>query len=133
MVSQNTKAELEEYLGRVPSFIETLPDVAADHAWAHMRDLEFGETELPMREKALIGLGAAAAIQCPYCIRFHRSEAEMAGVSDDGLKEAIAVAGEVRYFSSALHGGEIEMEEFTNETAAIMSHVEKQQAAADDD
>lgn len=133
MVTQNTKAEIEEYLGQVPSFIEALPEASADHAWAQMRDLELAETELPSREKALIALGAAAAIQCPYCIHFHRKETEMEGVSEDGLQEAIAVASTVRYFSTVLHGAEVGMEDFTSETAAIMAHVEKQQAAADDD
>jgi AhpD family alkylhydroperoxidase len=133
MVSDETRNELEEYLGQVPSFIEELADPAVDHSWGIMRDLELAETELSTREKALIGLGAAAAIQCPYCVHFHREEARLEDVSEEGLKEAVNVASTVQYFSSVLHGAEISMEEFTTETASIMSHVEEQHAAPSDD
>lgn len=133
MVSTQTANELDEYLGRVPSFIEALADPAADHSWAIMRDFQLGETELSNREKALIGLGAAGAIQCPYCVHFHRAESELEGVDEAELKEALNVASTVRYFSTALHGAEVDMDEFVEETAAIIEHVEQQQAAADDD
>lgn len=133
MVSTDTRQEIEEHLGRVPSFIEALPEPAVDHSWGIMRDLELGETELPGREKALAGLGAAAAIQCPYCVHFHREEAKLEGVTDEEMKEAIAVASGVRYFSTVLHGAEMERDEFEDETAAIMDHVREQQAAMGDD
>jgi AhpD family alkylhydroperoxidase len=133
MVSPEAQTELEQSLGRVPSFIEELAEPAADHSWGIMRDLELGETELPSREKALVALGAAAAIQCPYCIHFHREEAKMEGVDETELKEAANVASTVNYFSTVLHGAEVSMDEFTAETAAIVEHVQQQQAAADDD
>jgi AhpD family alkylhydroperoxidase len=132
MVSDTTRNELEEYLGTVPSFIEELADPAADHSWGIMRDLELADTELPTREKALVGLGAAAAIQCPYCVHFHREESKMEGVSEEGLKEAVNVASTVRYFSTILHGAEVDMDDFAAETAHIVDHVEEQQATADD-
>lgn len=133
MVSDNTRTELEATLGTVPSFIAELADPAADHSWGIMRDLELSDTELPGREKALVGLGAAAAIQCPYCIHFHKAEAEMEGVSEEGMKEAMNVASAVNYFSTVLHGAEIEMDEFAEETAGIVAHIEEQQSVAGDD
>ncbi|QSW99031.1 carboxymuconolactone decarboxylase family protein [Haloterrigena alkaliphila] len=133
MVSTETQAEIEEYLGRVPSWIDALPESAADHSWAIVRDLQLGETELERREKALVALGAAAAIQCPYCIRFHREEAKIDGVTDDELSEAIGVASGVRYFSTVLHGAEVDLEAFESETQEIADHVRDQQAAAPSD
>jgi AhpD family alkylhydroperoxidase len=132
MVSRDTETELEQYLGQVPSFIEALADPAADHSWGIMRDLELEETELSGREKALVGVGAAAAIQCPYCIHFHREEAKLEGASETELKEAINVASTVRYFSTVLHGAEIEMDDFVEETAEIVEHVEAQAVPGDD-
>jgi len=132
MVSDATRNELEDALGTVPSFIEALADPTADHSWGIMRDLELGETELPSREKALVGLGAAAAIQCPYCIHFHTEESKLEGVTDDELKEARNVASAVQYFSTALHGAQIEMDEFVEETADIVRYVEAQQSVAGD-
>lgn len=133
MVSAETQDELEQYLGQVPSFIEALADPAVDHSWGIMRDLELEETELPNREKALVGLGAAAAIQCPYCIHFHTEEAKLHGVTEEELKEATNVSGAVRYFSTILHGAEEDMDEFVEETAEIVEHVRSQQTAAGDD
>ncbi|WP_226007520.1 carboxymuconolactone decarboxylase family protein [Natrinema salinisoli] len=133
MVSTDTKAEMEEYLGLVPSWIDALPEPAADHSWRIIRDLELGETELEQREKALIGLGAAAALQCPYCVRFHKAEAELEEATDEQLSEAVGIASGVRYFSTVLHGAEIDHDEFAAETADIVDHVRNQQAAPSDD
>ena len=133
MVSNETRAEIEEYLGQVPSWIEALPEASADHSWMIVRDLQLGESELEQREKALVALGAASAIQCPYCIHFHREEAKLEDVTDDELSEAIAVAGEVRNFSTVLHGAEVDHEEFVSETGDIVEHVRDQQAAAPSD
>lgn len=130
MVSDRTRGEIEEYLGQVPSWLEALADPAADHSWGVVRDLELGETTLPSREKALVALGAAAAMNCPYCIHFHTEEAKLEEVSDEGLAEAANVAANVRYFSTILHGAEVDMDAFTAETAEIVEHIEEQQAAA---
>ncbi|MFB6107953.1 MAG: carboxymuconolactone decarboxylase family protein [Haloplanus sp.] len=130
MVSTQTRNEIEEYLGMVPSWIDALAEPAADHSWAIMRDLELNETSLSNREKALIGFGAATAMNCPYCVHFHREEAKLNEVSDEDLSEARNVAASTRYFSSILHGAEIDMEEFKAETREIVKHIESQQAAA---
>ena len=133
MVSNETRAEVEEYLGTVPSWIEALPEPAADHSWGIVRDLQLGETELEGREKALIGLGAAAAMQCQYCVHFHQEEAKLEDVTDEELSEAIAVASDVRYFSTVLHGAEVDYDEFVSETEEIVDHVRDQQTAASSD
>lgn len=130
MVSTGTRNEIEEYLGTVPSWLEALSEPAADHSWGVVRDLEFGETELSAREKALVSVGAAAAMNCPYCIHFHSAEARLEGVAEDGLTEATNVAANVRYFSTVLHGAEVDLDEFEEETSRIVEHIEDQQAAA---
>lgn len=130
MVSTDAQREIEEYLGQVPSWLSNLSDPAADHSWGIVRDLELGETDLPNREKALVAVGAAAAMNCPYCIHFHSEEAKLEGVSEEGLTEAVNVAANVRYFSTILHGAEMDLDEFERETAEIVEHIENQQAAA---
>ncbi|WP_254761678.1 carboxymuconolactone decarboxylase family protein [Natrinema marinum] len=132
MVSTETETEIEAYLGRVPSWLEAMPEPAADHSWGIVRDLELEETELAQREKALAAVSAAAAIQCPYCTHFHREEAKLEGVTEPELEEAIAVAGNVRLFSSVLHGAEVDHEAFVSETAEIVEHVKEQQSAVGD-
>lgn len=133
MISGETQDELEEMLGTVPSWIDALPDEAAGHAWGMVRDLQFGETKLSQREKALVGLGAATAIQCPYCTHFHTAEAKLDDVTDEECSEAIGIASDVQYFSSVLHGSQVEYDDFVEETADIVDHVREQQAAAPSD
>jgi len=130
MVSDQVHAEIEEYTGQVPSWLGHLSEPAADHSWGVVHDLELGETELPNREKALIAVGAAAAMNCPYCIHFHKAEARLEGVGEEGLGEAVNVAANVRYFSTVLHGSEVEMDDFEAETGEIVDYIEQQQAAA---
>jgi AhpD family alkylhydroperoxidase len=133
MIPDDTQSELEQHLGVVPSFIEEVADPAVEHSWAIMRDLELGETELSEREKALVSYGVASAIQCPYCTHFHGAEAEMIGASADEKREVATLAGAVRYFSTVLHGAEVDMDDFAGETTDIVNHLEGQQAAPGDD
>lgn len=130
MVSNKTRTEIESMLGQVPSWIEGLSEPAADHSWGIVRDLELGETTLPPRDKALISLGAAAAMQCPYCTHFHTEQAKVEGASDEEITEAVNLASTLRYFSTVLHGAQADYDEFVTETAGIVEHVKKQRGAA---
>lgn len=130
MASTDTHAEIEEYLGQVPSWMEVISEPAADHSWGIMRDLLLGETELTEREKALVSLSAAAAIKCPYCVYFHREEAKLADVTEPEMTEAVNVASTTKYFSTMLHGARFDEDTFVEETDEIMEHIEEQQAAA---
>ncbi|RQG95107.1 carboxymuconolactone decarboxylase family protein [Natrarchaeobius chitinivorans] len=133
MASQQAHQEIEEYLGQVPSWMETIAEPASDHSWGLFRDLVLAETELSEREKGLVGLGVAAAIGCPYCTYFHKQEAQLADVSDAELEEAINVASNTRYFSTILHGNEIDHDEFVAETDEIVDYIQQQEAAPADD
>ncbi|MFB6106003.1 MAG: carboxymuconolactone decarboxylase family protein [Halobacteriaceae archaeon] len=133
MVSNATRREIEETLGQVPSFMEDLADPAGDHSWGIFRDLQLGtDTELSAREKALVGVGVASAISCPYCTYFHNEEARLSGATDDELEEAVNLASVTRYFSTVLHGNETDLEDFKTQTDEIVAHIKSQQAAADD-
>lgn len=86
-----------------------------------------------MLEKALIGVSAAAAMQCPYCAYFHKEEARFADVSEAELEEAVNIAGSTSYFSTLLHGNEYEHDDFIAETDEIFGYLREQEAAAADD
>lgn len=133
MVSTQARQEMEESLGRVPSWMEVVAEPASDHSWGLFRDLTFGETELTPREKALVGVGAAAVTKCPYCSHFHKEEARLAEVTDDELEEAVSLASSTQYFSTILHGNEVDLDEFVDETAEIVAYIEDQETAAADD
>jgi AhpD family alkylhydroperoxidase len=133
MASRRTVKEIEETLGQVPGFMQIMAEPASDHSWGIFRDLLLEETELSPREKALVGVSAAAAMQCTYFIYFHKEEARFAEVSEPELEEAVNLAGTTRYFSTLLHGNEYEHEAFTAETDEIFEHIREQQGLAADD
>jgi 4-carboxymuconolactone decarboxylase len=63
----------------------------------------FREGELTEREKALIALAVAHAIQCPYCIDVHAKGASSAGATREEMAEAIHVAAVIRGGASLVH------------------------------
>ena len=73
---------------------------------------------LTKREKALIALGVAAQIPCPYCIYYHTVAAKAAGASDEEVKEAVHMSSLVRHWSTVLQGNQYDLEAFKAETDA---------------
>ena len=59
---------------------------------------------LSKREKSLIALAVAQAIQCPYCIDAYAKGSLEAGASCDEITEAIHVAAAIRAGASLVHG-----------------------------
>ena len=63
----------------------------------------FKDGALTEREKALIALAVAHAVQCPYCIDGHTKSALRAGATPEELMEAIWVAAEMRAGGAYAH------------------------------
>ena len=64
----------------------------------------FAEGALTAREKALIALGVAHAVQCPYCIDAYTQAALEKGSDREQMTEAVHVAGAIRGGASLVHG-----------------------------
>src|SRR5690606_37317250 len=64
----------------------------------------FAEGALTAREKALIALAVAHAVQCPYCIDAYTVDACERGCSEQQLMEAVHVSAAIRGGSSLVHG-----------------------------
>ncbi len=64
----------------------------------------FAEGALTTREKSLIALAVAHAVQCPYCIHAYSSDALEKGASVDQMTEAVHVAAAIRGGASLVHG-----------------------------
>lgn len=62
------------------------------------------EGALSKREKALIGLAVAHAIQCPYCIDAFAQTGLETGANLEQMTEAIHVASSVRGGATLIHG-----------------------------
>ena len=64
----------------------------------------FSEGELSEREKALIALAVAHAVQCPYCIDAYTHSCLEKGSNKAEMTEAIHVATAIRGGASLVHG-----------------------------
>ncbi len=64
----------------------------------------FAEGELTEREKSLIALAVAHAIQCPYCIDAYTQACLEKGSNPAEMTEAIHVATAIRGGASLVHG-----------------------------
>ena len=64
----------------------------------------FAEGALTAREKSLIALAVAHAVQCPYCIDAYTSDCMQKGSDESQMMEAIHVAAAIRGGASLVHG-----------------------------
>ncbi|HVP40005.1 MAG TPA: arsenosugar biosynthesis-associated peroxidase-like protein [Candidatus Saccharimonadales bacterium] len=75
--------------------------------WAKFMDYYgavFADGALTEREKSLIALGVAHAVQCPYCIDAYTQACLEKGADLDQMTEAAHVANAIRGGSSLAHG-----------------------------
>lgn len=63
-----------------------------------------GDGALTAREKSLMALAVAHAVQCPYCIHAYSKKALSSGADLEQMTEAVHVAAAVRSGASLVHG-----------------------------
>ncbi len=64
----------------------------------------FADGALSAREKSLIALAVAHAVQCPYCIDAYSTDALEKGADMEQMTEAVHVACAIRGGASLVHG-----------------------------
>jgi alkylhydroperoxidase/carboxymuconolactone decarboxylase family protein len=64
----------------------------------------FKDSALSAREKSLIALAVAHAVQCPYCIDAYSTDAFEKGWSEQQMMEAVHVAGAIKGGAVLVHG-----------------------------
>lgn len=64
----------------------------------------FAQGALSEREKALIALAVAHAVQCPYCIDAYTTACLEKGSNLEQMTEAVHVAAAIRGGASLVHG-----------------------------
>ncbi len=64
----------------------------------------FKDSALSAKEKSLIALAVAHAVQCPYCIDAYSSDTYEKGYSEAQMMEAVHVAAAIRGGASLVHG-----------------------------
>jgi alkylhydroperoxidase/carboxymuconolactone decarboxylase family protein len=63
----------------------------------------FKDGALTAREKSLIALAVAHAVQCPYCIDAYTSDALERGCTEEQMMEAVHVTCAIRGGASLVH------------------------------
>ena len=91
--------------GDLPRFAEIGNDAPelADKFFAWYNAV-FAEGALSEREKSLIALAVAHAVQCPYCIDAYSSDCLQKGADSEQMTEAVHVAAAIRGGASLVHG-----------------------------
>jgi 4-carboxymuconolactone decarboxylase len=92
----------EEDLDRFPDIGNHRPDLFEKFMAWYQACQEDGA--LTRREKALIGLAVAHAVQCPYCIDAYSQSCLESGSNLDQMTEAIHMASAIRGGASLIHG-----------------------------
>ena len=64
----------------------------------------FADGALTAREKSLIALAVAHAVQCPYCIDAYTQDCQQKGADFEQMTEALHVAVAIRGGASLVHG-----------------------------
>lgn len=64
----------------------------------------FADGALTAREKSLIALAVAHAVQCPYCIDAYTRDCQQKGADLEQMTEALHVAVAIRGGASLVHG-----------------------------
>jgi alkylhydroperoxidase/carboxymuconolactone decarboxylase family protein len=64
----------------------------------------FKEGALTEREKSLIALAVAHAVQCPYCIDAYTTDSLEKGADENQMMEAIHVAAAIKGGATLVHG-----------------------------
>jgi alkylhydroperoxidase/carboxymuconolactone decarboxylase family protein len=92
----------QEDLARFPEIGKDAPEL-----WKKFSEwygAVFAEGALTEREKCLIALAVAHAVQCPYCIDAYTQASLEKGSNLEQMSEAVHVAAAIRGGASLVHG-----------------------------
>ena len=64
----------------------------------------FADSALSAKEKSLIALAVAHAVQCPYCIDAYSADAFEKGWSESQMMEAVHIAAAIKGGAALVHG-----------------------------
>jgi 4-carboxymuconolactone decarboxylase len=91
-----------DHLPRFPEIGEGAPELGAK--FFDYYGAVFADGALTAREKSLIALAVAHAVQCPYCIEAYAKDCQEKGADLEQMTEAVHVACAIRGGASLVHG-----------------------------
>src|SRR5947199_3943537 len=101
---QAVRGDIEETLGLVPEFFDSVPDYLLPTEWASFKSLQLSdETAIPNKYKEMIGLAVSGATRCRYCCYFHTEAARLFGATEDEIVETALIAKNTMGWSTYLN------------------------------
>lgn len=126
---KSAKEDIKGIMGLVPSFFEHYPEKMLPGAWLMMKQVQLNPaTALSGKDKELIGMAVASQIPCKYCLYFHREAAKLNGATQQEVDEAVAIASDTRFWSTYMHGVQLDEKVFAEEIKAIVERMKAQMA-----
>ena len=123
-----TYADIQKTFGFVPTFLKKYPPEGITGAWEVFKAIQLNpKSHVLPKYKELIGLGIASQIPCHYCTYFHTKAAKAAGATDREINEAVAVAANVRLWSTFLHGVQYDIADVRKDTDKLLDHAREVQ------
>ena len=109
-IAQDTKREVKT----ANPFIQMHPEIIQPAVEAYYKEVEekVFNGAIPLKYAQLMALSASVAMKCEYCIPAHTSFARAAGATDEEIKVAVAIAGDVALNSAMLYGNQFDMRYF---------------------
>jgi AhpD family alkylhydroperoxidase len=91
------------------------PEFMAEEAAEYFDEFNmlFSDTSpIARKEARLVAVAVSAALRCEYCIAAQIESAKNEGATDEEIKAAIQIAGEIQRFSTLLYGNEFSWDQF---------------------
>lgn len=124
--AEDAYKDIEKTLGLIPKFFQAFPKEGIAGAWSEFKALQLNPfTSLNGKQKELIGVAVAAQIPCEYCVYFHRNAAILNGATEQEIREAIAVSGLVRHWSTVFHGPLVDLASFRKDADQMLQFASK--------
>jgi AhpD family alkylhydroperoxidase len=128
--TKRIRAEIEQMFGKVPGWVDEMPESGLEGFWSMMRDFQLAETRIPNKYKELIGLGVSGATRCKYCTLFHTEAAKLFGATDEEISEAAMMAAHTMGASTFVNTMQIDYDTFRRETLDAIAYVRSHTAGA---
>jgi len=128
MTRKEVFKEIEQTLGKVPSFFKLVPDRSLEIEWKLFKTLQLEESPIPNKYRELMGVAISAVTKCKYCSFFHTEVAKLFGASNAEIEDAVHYAKSSAGWSAYLNGMQVDYDEFRNELLESIEYIKKTQA-----
>lgn len=116
--------EIRNTLGIVPGFFESIPAESLEAEWTLFRKATLEtDSPLPPKVRELIGISAAAARLCFYCVNFHTALAKFHGATDREIQDTLSLTRFGGSWSTYLNGLDYDRDTFLRELEAVGKHL----------